>query len=111
MVTNGVDLERYRPRPRDPALARRFGVEEQLVIGYLGTHGMAHALENVLDAAELLRDRPRVHFLFVGDGAAKAELQRGSGAPRPPRTSRSIRRNGRSSCRSSGASATSCSST
>ena len=31
-------------------LARRFGVEERLVIGYLGTHGLAHALENVLRA-------------------------------------------------------------
>lgn len=75
VVTNGVDLERYQPRPRDPETARRFGVEERLVIGYLGTHGLAHALENVLTTAGRLRDLPRVHFLFVGDGAAKAELQ------------------------------------
>ncbi|MCA8980249.1 MAG: glycosyltransferase family 4 protein [Planctomycetes bacterium] len=74
VVTNGVDLDSYVPRGRDADTARRYGVEGRTVIGYLGTHGMAHALEKVLDAAEALRDRDDVHFLFVGDGAAKREL-------------------------------------
>lgn len=74
VVTNGVDLERYRPRERDPAVAEEFGVADKHVVGYLGTHGLAHALENVLDAAELLGDRPELHFLFIGDGAAKRDL-------------------------------------
>ncbi|MCB9903600.1 MAG: glycosyltransferase family 4 protein [Planctomycetes bacterium] len=74
VVTNGVDLDSYVPRDRDADTARRYGVEGRTVIGYLGTHGMAHALEKVLDAAEALRDRDDVHFLFVGDGAAKREL-------------------------------------
>ncbi len=74
VVTNGVDLERYEPRERDPAVAREFGVEDKLVVGYLGTHGMAHALHNVLDAAEGLDDVPEAHFLFIGDGAAKPAL-------------------------------------
>jgi len=76
VVTNGVDLETYAPRERDDVLARRYGVEGRFVVGYLGTHGMAHALENVLDAAEQLREREDIHFLFVGDGAAKAQLVR-----------------------------------
>lgn len=74
VVTNGVDLDAYQPRERDSATARAYGVEGRFVVGYLGTHGMAHALENVLNAAELLRDRDDVHFLFVGDGAAKPVL-------------------------------------
>lgn len=74
VVTNGVDLERYVPRERDPGVAREFGVEGRFVVGYLGTHGMAHALGNVLDAAERLRDLDEVRFLFVGSGAAKADL-------------------------------------
>ncbi len=75
VVTNGVDLESFRPIERDAALARELGVGGRFVVGYLGTHGMAHALEGVLDAAERLRERSDVHFLFVGDGAAKASLE------------------------------------
>jgi glycosyltransferase involved in cell wall biosynthesis len=74
VVTNGVDLERYAPRDRDASVAREFGVEGRLVIGYLGTHGMAHALESVLDAAEAVRDLDEVRFLFVGSGAAREGL-------------------------------------
>ena len=44
------------------------------MVGYIGTHGMAHALERVLDAAEMLRDAPAVRFLFVGSGAARESL-------------------------------------
>ena len=43
------------------------------MVGYIGTHGMAHALENVLRAADLLRGRA-VKFLFVGAGAERERL-------------------------------------
>jgi glycosyltransferase involved in cell wall biosynthesis len=75
VVTNGVDLERYAPRSRDPELARSLDLAGRFVVGYVGTQGMAHALERVLDAAELLRAEPRVRFLFVGDGAARPALE------------------------------------
>lgn len=74
VVRNGVDLSRYSPRSRDVATERRLGVEGRFVVGYLGTHGMAHALESVLEAAELLRSRRDIHFLFVGAGAAREAL-------------------------------------
>jgi glycosyltransferase involved in cell wall biosynthesis len=76
VVRNGVDLTQYAPRPRDEELARELGVDGRFVVGYLGTHGMAHALGNVLDAAELLRESSRIHFLFVGAGATRDELVR-----------------------------------
>lgn len=74
VVRNGVDLSRYAPLPRDAQLAREFGVEGKFVVGYLGTHGMAHALHRVLEAAAELRHRADVHFLFVGAGAAREAL-------------------------------------
>jgi len=74
LVRNGVDLSRYAPRERDAALTRELGLEQGFVVGYLGTHGLAHALENVLDAAERLRSEERVRFLFVGSGAARDGL-------------------------------------
>jgi len=75
VVINGVDLERYEPRPRDPALAREFGLEGKFVAGYVGTLGMAHALDTVLAAAERLLDHPGIAFFFAGSGADRARLE------------------------------------
>jgi glycosyltransferase involved in cell wall biosynthesis len=74
VVINGVDLSRFNPIERDDALAAEWGLKERFVVGYLGTHGMAHALENVLDAAEILRDRPDIKFLLIGNGAERDQL-------------------------------------
>jgi glycosyltransferase involved in cell wall biosynthesis len=74
VVINGVDLTRYTPHPPDTDLRKRLGLEGVFILGYLGTHGMAHALDNILKAAELLRDALTIRFLFVGAGAARAAL-------------------------------------
>lgn len=77
VITNGADLSRYQPRPKDAALVEQLGLEGKFVAGYIGTHGMAHALGTILDAAETLQTRgdASVHFLLVGDGADKAALE------------------------------------
>ncbi len=77
VVTNGVDLSRYGPRPRDAEIEARLGFEGCFVAGYVGTHGMAHALETLIDAAALLAARPDgrdIRILLIGDGARKAAL-------------------------------------
>ena len=78
VVTNGVDLTRFHPVERDAALAQRFGLTGRFVAGYIGTHGMAHVLETVLEAAALMRAHPqgaRVRFVLLGDGARKLALK------------------------------------
>lgn len=74
IVINGVDIDRFRKTPRDKALAAEWGLKDKFVIGYIGTHGMAHGLSNVMEAAARLRDNDRVMFLFVGDGAERDDL-------------------------------------
>jgi colanic acid biosynthesis glycosyl transferase WcaI len=71
VVINGVDLPRYAPRARDAALACEWGLEGKFVVGYVGTHGMAHDLSNAVAAAEL---EPNTAFLFVGAGAEREKL-------------------------------------
>jgi colanic acid biosynthesis glycosyl transferase WcaI len=71
VVRNGVDLPRYAPRARDQALAQEWGLEDKFVIGYVGTHGMAHGLANVITAAERLKDHPDIRFLLAGAGAER----------------------------------------
>jgi len=65
---NGVDATQYQPRPRSPALEARLGLQSKFVAGYLGTHGLAHALDKVVEASALLSQRADMIFLFVGGG-------------------------------------------
>lgn len=74
IVLNGFDFARYAPQPRDMDLTQQLGLEGRFTVGYFGTHGMAHALDRVLDAAALLRNTPAIRFLFVGAGAARDAL-------------------------------------
>lgn len=77
VVTNGADLSRFTPSRRDTALADRLGLKEKFVAGYVGTHGMAHGLTTLLEAARLAAVDPslaHVRFLFLGDGAEKVSL-------------------------------------
>ena len=78
VVTNGVDITRFSPRPKDVELERELGLAGCFVAGYIGTHGLAHALETLLQAAALLKARPggeRIRLLLLGDGARKADLK------------------------------------
>ncbi|HET8897862.1 MAG TPA: glycosyltransferase family 4 protein [Rhodanobacteraceae bacterium] len=75
VVINGVDLDRYAPRPRDAAMAREFALDGKFVAGYMGTHGLAHALPKVLEAAALLRERRDIAFFFAGAGAERGKVE------------------------------------
>jgi colanic acid biosynthesis glycosyl transferase WcaI len=75
VVINGTNLELFSPRPRDREIEEQFGLHGRFVVGYLGTIGLAHGLDNVIETALLLRESP-VTFFFVGVGAAKEHLQR-----------------------------------
>ncbi len=77
VVTNGVDLSRFTPRPKDEALEEELGLQGKFVAGYIGTHGMAHALETLLEAAQKLAALPgdRFRILLLGDGARKESLK------------------------------------
>ena len=75
VVLNGVDLAQYQPRPRSPALEAEIGLKGKFVVGYIGTHGLAHALDKVLEAAALLQQRSDIAFLFVGGGADRARVE------------------------------------
>ena len=77
VVTNGVDLKRFLPLPKDKALEAELGLQGCFVAGYIGTHGMAHGLDTVLDAARQLRNRNEscVRILMLGSGSEKKTLK------------------------------------
>lgn len=78
VIKNGADLTFFtEPAPGEENEAkRRLNVDGRFVAAYVGTHGMAHGLDTILEAAELLVDDPRIVFLLVGDGAERRRLER-----------------------------------
>lgn len=78
VVTNGVDLSYFTPQVKDSELVQKFGLQGMFVAGYIGTHGMAHALETLLEAALRLQHTPgaeNVRLLFLGNGARRQNLE------------------------------------
>ncbi len=75
VAKNGVDLDLFSPGPRDNEVRRALGLEGKFVAAYIGTHGLAHGLGTILEAAALLRGDDRFRFLLVGEGADKAALE------------------------------------
>lgn len=75
VVLNGVELSLFSPRARDAAKASELGLpaSASFVVGYLGTLGLAHGLDHVIEAAEELRDEG-VCFLLMGPGAEREKL-------------------------------------
>ena len=75
VVPNGVDSQLFVPGNRQNEIRQEYGWKEKFVILYVGTHGMAHALHVVLDAAEQLQSNHDILFAFVGEGAEKDNLK------------------------------------
>jgi len=75
-LPNGVDTQKFYPSLPDEDLQKKLGLAGKQIVLWAGTLGYAHGLDNVLLAAKLLKDQPDLHFLFVGDGSARAGLLR-----------------------------------
>lgn len=77
-VPNGVDLDEWRvraPLPADTdATVRAIKARGLPVMGYAGTHGLANALDVLLDAAALLKGQ--VELVLVGTGPERDRLMR-----------------------------------
>lgn len=74
LVTNGVDYERFSQSVDDHTVRDQHDLNGHFLVSYIGTHGMAHNLGTVIGAANRLRRRDDIRFLFVGDGADKENL-------------------------------------
>lgn len=75
-IPNAADFElsdklqkEFNPRE----LRKVLGIEDKLVLCYVGAHGVANHLIQLVKAAEILKDEP-ICFLLIGDGMLKNKL-------------------------------------
>jgi colanic acid biosynthesis glycosyl transferase WcaI len=80
VIPNFVDTEFIRPLPKDNAFSRQHGLVDKFVVSHAGNVGYAYDLDTMVEAAALLRDRPEIVFLVVGDGVVRAALQKQAAA-------------------------------
>ena len=73
VVTNGSDMVLFSPREKDEYLLKSLALEKKFIVGYIGTHGMAHSLDFIVSTIAKIKDKS-IHFLFIGDGAMKKAI-------------------------------------
>ena len=82
-IPNGINLEEWQqPKINEEnsqvseilEKIKRDQKEGYFTIAYLGTHGLANALDNFIKAAEILKNQ-KIKFYLVGGGPDKKQLQ------------------------------------
>ena len=76
VVKNGVDKSLFKPMKKDADIVKQLHLEGKTVVGYIGTHGMAHKLDFILNCANDLKNDKSLHFILMGGGAEKENLLR-----------------------------------
>ena len=71
-----MDTERFRPAPRDPALAQRLGLGDGPVFGFIGSFYHYEGLRFLVETFPALKARvPNARLLLVGGGEEEAALR------------------------------------
>jgi glycosyltransferase involved in cell wall biosynthesis len=75
---SGVNTQFFFPTEKDHDLIGKYKLQDKFVVGYVGTMGLAHNHDDLLDIAEslLIKRQNNIHFVFIGDGARKSDLQK-----------------------------------
>lgn len=74
VVPNGVDLAMYPAGARRDAAKTRLGLDDRIVLGFVGFVRDWHGLPQVIDFVASRPDLP-IHLLIVGDGLDRARLE------------------------------------
>lgn len=70
----GADTDRFNPSRRSKDVRLDVLGPEPVIAVYAGLHGLAQGLDNILDAAEAVRDVPGLAIVLIGDGPVKQRL-------------------------------------
>ena len=75
VIHNWVDTELVVPIKENNRFRHQHDLEDKFVVMYSGNMGLTQRLDDVLDAAEILKDNPEIVFALVGHGSKRAGLE------------------------------------
>lgn len=76
IIKNGVDLIKFKDGEKENHIRNKFNLNQHFVVSYIGTLGLAHGLETFINSAEILKNKTKIKFILVGEGAKKDELKK-----------------------------------
>lgn len=77
MLPNWVDIDFIKPLPKEQSLRAKFNIPaEDKIILYSGNMGKKQGLDILINVAAQYSDRSDIHFLMVGSGAEKDNLEK-----------------------------------
>jgi glycosyltransferase involved in cell wall biosynthesis len=74
LISNGVDVEFFKPRPRANYIAEKYGLDNRFVVSYTGNLGLAQGIDTIIESAELVKDQKDIVFMLIGDGVVKKNV-------------------------------------
>ena len=72
-LPNGPDLSLFKPSEIKSNLNSKITNKRPFKIIYAGAHGPANGLDNVIEAARLIQNKP-IEITFIGDGSEKNNI-------------------------------------
>jgi lipopolysaccharide/colanic/teichoic acid biosynthesis glycosyltransferase len=75
LISNGVDPHMFNVDSKGGQLRQMWGLNGSFVVTYAGALGLANDIPTILGAASRLREQCNVHFLIVGDGKERSNLE------------------------------------
>jgi glycosyltransferase involved in cell wall biosynthesis len=75
LIPNGanINLFQFRSEGRE-RIRTELKLNNKFIAIYAGIHGIAQGLENLIEAANQLREAKDIHFLMIGEGPKKADI-------------------------------------
>jgi colanic acid biosynthesis glycosyl transferase WcaI len=77
VIYNGVDLEAFRPGGDDRPFRARHGLDDRLIMSFIGTFSTQYDFELMLEVARHFQGNSRVQVVFIGQGSQEATVRAG----------------------------------
>ncbi len=79
-IPNGIVVEDWKNAEKIPetykSIIDKLKNNDKILIGYAGGHAISNSLKTLVEAAKLLKNNHKFHFILVGDGNEKDNLQK-----------------------------------
>ncbi len=75
LIPNGADQDMFDPDNHGTEFRKAHGLEGKFLAMYAGAHGLSNDLGIILEAANLLKVKPEIQFVLLGDGKEKPALR------------------------------------
>jgi glycosyltransferase involved in cell wall biosynthesis len=76
LIANGVDPDMFDPQADGHNIRDELALQNKFVVTYAGALGLANNIDTILRGAARLREEPAIHFLLVGDGKERRNLEK-----------------------------------